>query len=317
MFTMLCVFRSILGFGIGGEYPLSATISSESSDNSVNRIRMTGSVLSMQGFGSLTAACLALLLYTTLFESDDDLVWRLSLGLGAVPAMILLVPRICMTYKPLTYGKVTATEWLQNMKKCVLNLKFLGTAGSWFLFDVTFYANSLFSTAVLSIFHLSIDHDPIEILKMNVYIALMALPGYWVGVYLVGKAWCGLYRLQCLGFIGLTTLYLCMAIWIEDLKSVPGVFLALYGLSFFFSNAGPNVTTFILPTIVFEEDTRATCHGLSAAAGKIGAAIGAAAMAPMLSAYGIGIVLYCCSGVAFLGLILSIICRNYSFTPVF
>lgn len=44
----LTIFRFILGFGIGGEYPLSATVTSESSATS-SRGRSTAAVFSMQG----------------------------------------------------------------------------------------------------------------------------------------------------------------------------------------------------------------------------------------------------------------------------
>jgi PHS family inorganic phosphate transporter-like MFS transporter len=47
VFSSLAAFRFVLGIGIGGEYPLSATITSESSDSS-NRGRMVATVFSMQ-----------------------------------------------------------------------------------------------------------------------------------------------------------------------------------------------------------------------------------------------------------------------------
>lgn len=39
---------------------------------------------------------------------------------------------------------------------------------------------------------------------------------------------------------------------------------------------GPNTTTFIIPAEIYPTDVRATCHGISAAFGKAGAAVGAA-----------------------------------------
>jgi hypothetical protein len=36
---------------------------------------------------------------------------------------------------------------------------------------------------------------------------------------------------------------------------------------------GPNATTWLLPGEVFPTDIRATCHGISAATGKVGALI--------------------------------------------
>lgn len=50
--------------------------------------------------------------------------------------------------------------------------------------------------------------------------------------------------------------------------------MILYGLTFFFSNFGPNTTTFIVPAELFPARFRSTCHGISGASGKVGAIIG-------------------------------------------
>jgi hypothetical protein len=49
--------------------------------------------------------------------------------------------------------------------------------------------------------------------------------------------------------------------------------LALFCLCNFFSNFGPNTTTFIVPGECFPTKYRATAHGISAAAGKTGSII--------------------------------------------
>jgi len=50
----LMIWRFILGIGVGGEYPLSATISAETSSTQ-NRGKNTAMVFSMQGVGSMLA----------------------------------------------------------------------------------------------------------------------------------------------------------------------------------------------------------------------------------------------------------------------
>lgn len=54
----------------------------------------------------------------------------------------------------------------------------------------------------------------------------------------------------------------------------PALFVIFYALLFFFSNFGPNTTTFVIPGEVFPTKYRSTAHGLSAASGKAGALIG-------------------------------------------
>ena len=45
-------------------------------------------------------------------------------------------------------------------------------------------------------------------------------------------------------------------------------FLILYGISYFFTEFGPNMTTFIYPAELFPTDVRTTAHGISAGAGS-------------------------------------------------
>lgn len=56
---------------------------------------------------------------------------------------------------------------------------------------------------------------------------------------------------------------------------MPAAYLVMYGLTFFFQNFGANGTTYIVPSVVYVTEQKATCHGISAAAGKLGAIVGA------------------------------------------
>jgi PHS family inorganic phosphate transporter-like MFS transporter len=56
-------------------------------------------------------------------------------------------------------------------------------------------------------------------------------------------------------------------------RSNADAFVALYCLANFFSNFGPNVTTFIIPGEIFPTRYRSTAHGIAAASGKLGAIV--------------------------------------------
>src|SRR5215475_4240748 len=56
-------WRVIMGIGIGGDYPLSAIITSEFATKK-RRGAMMGSVFAMQGFGILASAIIALIVMT-------------------------------------------------------------------------------------------------------------------------------------------------------------------------------------------------------------------------------------------------------------
>src|SRR2546428_12404662 len=80
----LLIFRFILGLGIGGDYPLSATLMSEYA-NRRDRGKLITMVFSMQGVGLILGPLVAIVLLAS--GLNHDLVWRIMLALGAVPAL--------------------------------------------------------------------------------------------------------------------------------------------------------------------------------------------------------------------------------------
>ena len=64
----------------------------------------------------------------------------------------------------------------------------------------------------------------------------------------------------CFGLIG----------FIPGLTHVIVPFLLIYGISYFFTEFGPNVTTFLIPTEVFGVGERTTGHGIAAGSGQAG-----------------------------------------------
>ena len=89
-YTFLLVSRVVLGIGIGGDYPVSATIMSEYSAKR-SRGRMVGLVFAMQGAGLVVGPLIAALLLNTHVPNGD--IWRVLLGLGAVPGLAVFYLR--------------------------------------------------------------------------------------------------------------------------------------------------------------------------------------------------------------------------------
>jgi PHS family inorganic phosphate transporter-like MFS transporter len=139
----------------------------------------------------------------------------------------------------------------------------------------------------------------------GVLLAMISLPGYALAVALVDRL--GGRRMQLMGFGAMAVLYAALALGLPRLHAGhPLALLLLYGLTFTFCHCGPNTTTFAIPAQAFPPRAKATCHGISAAAGKAGAALGSAAMAPLLRTRGGGLaglaaVLYASAGVAAAG----------------
>ncbi|KAL8003351.1 putative major facilitator, sugar transporter, major facilitator superfamily [Plasmopara halstedii] len=286
----LVVARFILGIGIGGEYPLAASSTAEDATSVANRNQRVALTFSLQGVGSLTAAILGNLIIQALADGEKnenpdsrlETVWRLLFGIGVIPAIVVCYWRVTAeetdAYKAIEERRNAATiiDPLASRARILFIIRhygvsLLGTAGTWFLFDIVFYAQNLFSASILSV--VGVKNASLQVVSAeNAFVALMALPGYFVAVYFINRLGRKIIQLQ--GFAVMTVLFLVLAIFWENIKKKAVLFIILYGLALFFSNFGPNMSTFVMPTEMFPTPIRSTCHGVSAAAGKAGAAIG-------------------------------------------
>ena len=77
---MLIVFRFVLGFGVGGDYPVSAVMVSEYA-NRKDRGKLVGMVFGTQALGLIVGPLVALALLGG--GLGDDTVWRILLGWSA------------------------------------------------------------------------------------------------------------------------------------------------------------------------------------------------------------------------------------------
>ncbi|KAI0060474.1 MFS general substrate transporter [Artomyces pyxidatus] len=99
----LGVWRIILGIGVGADYPMSASVTSERS-NLRKRGTMLAYIFSFQGWGSLigslvtliTLACYKHVMNAKGETSKVDGVWRIVIGLSLVPAFGTLYQRLTL-----------------------------------------------------------------------------------------------------------------------------------------------------------------------------------------------------------------------------
>ncbi|KAH7850460.1 hypothetical protein Vadar_033340 [Vaccinium darrowii] len=310
-------FRFCLGVGIGGDYPLSATIMSEFA-NKRTRGSFIAAVFSMQGLGILVSSTVTMVV-CKIFEAAThrnkdstplaaDLAWRIILMIGAIPACMTLYWRMLMP-ETARYTALVERNVLQaakNMEKvldvplsqiaedaefpspsfplistefcCRHGRDLFSCAVSWFLVDIVFYSQNLFQSVVLEKFLSPTTNAFQEAYEMARFQALFAvcstIPGYWATVIFIDRI--GRVKIQIMGFFFMAMGFFAAGIpyyWYWN-NNRNGGFLFLYGLTFFFSNFGPNTTTFIVPAELFPARFRSTCHGISGASGKVGAIIG-------------------------------------------
>jgi len=161
-------------------------------------------------------------------------------------------------------------------------LHLLGTTTTWFFLDIAFYSQNLFQNDIFTAIKwlppatsMGAIEEVYRIARAQSLIALCStVPGYWFTVYYIDRL--GRFTIQLMGFFFMTVFMLATAVPYNHWKNHNHTaFILLYACTFFFSNFGPNSTTFVVPAEIFPARLRSTCHGISAAAGKAGAIIGA------------------------------------------
>lgn len=300
-YLWLLLSRILVGLGIGGDYPSSAIIASEYAPRN-RRGFLVLLVFAMQAAGLIVGPLMASLLLLT--PLDHAYVWRILLGLGAVPAASVFylrrkieeTPRYLLTQKtPLAVSRVlsdlaglTSNHALPVFKKqSLLQSKWLirlvGTCSAWFFLDVAFYGNSVSSILILKTLNPG-SHLITDTAISAVIFLVCAVPGYFLAAYLIDSI--GRKFLQIFGFLMIAVCYLIIA-FVPQVVDKTVLFITVFGLSFFFVNFGPNSTTFLIPSEIYPTSLRARAHGISAALGKVGAFVGAFFLPHILAAQGL------------------------------
>jgi MFS transporter, PHS family, inorganic phosphate transporter len=155
----LIAFRAILGFGIGGDYPVSATIMSEYAARR-HRGRMVALVFSMQGAGLVVGPLVAIGLLS--MGISQDLTWRIMLAAGAVPALAVFWLRRQIRETPrFLLAQMEAREAAERAARArqatgiggVLAERrllrwLIGASLCWLLFDFVYYGNTIASPMI-------------------------------------------------------------------------------------------------------------------------------------------------------------------------
>jgi PHS family inorganic phosphate transporter-like MFS transporter len=196
---------------------------------------------------------------------------------------------------------------------------------TWFLADIVFYSSNLFQSQIYKTLPDTTKNayqEAFEVAKFQaIFTVCFIIPSYWFTVYFIDRV--GRVKIQTMGFLLMAAVYLAIGIpYIKHWQNHINLgYRALYGLIFFFFIFGPNsTTTFIVPVELFPARFRTTCHGISGAAGKVGAFIGSVGIYGALqvdrkenggpNAVRMTIVLIILAGVCVMGAVVT-----YFFTP--
>ncbi|MCL5972760.1 MAG: MFS transporter [Firmicutes bacterium] len=325
----LLAFRFLLGIGIGADYPISSTYVSEFMPKKI-RGRMLSGAFSFQAIGALFGAAVGLGILMVHPNSD---AWRYMLAIGVIPAVVVMILRTSVPESPrwhmaqghaekaqeitrqLTGKTVTANtveaklNYRELFSKKYIRRTVLATV-PWFLMDIGLYGIGVFTPTILAVMaftgHGNFIHKDILSTQGAVFLDVFLVVGFALSIGLIEK-W-GRIRLQWLGFLGMTAAMVLLAL-IGVPKGSSGITMAVIFLGFalfnIMVNMGPNATTWILPTELFPTSLRASGHGLAAASGKFGAAVGIFLLPVMVKNVGMGPTLAMVAIASFLGLLVT------------
>lgn len=297
---VICYVWSLFfyGVGVGGEYPMTATSGMENAvgsgkistkEDRLHRGRKVTSAFLMQGWGQFLNQ-VVLILLLLIFHSGSgnppysrvsvQWTYRVSFAIPAVGTLWLVYYR--------TYKMRSASKQLQIAKKKqsvtgydskALGMTFsyfgsrvLATAGTWYANDIFFYGNKLFQAQFIAALNPG-DKSVMQNWLWNLVNVGVSLVGYYLASFLIDNKFYGRKWMQIVGFLLDFILFIIPAFDYHYYAEGPGIhsFMAMYFLSSFFNQFGPNSVTFIAAAEVFPTPIRATAHGFSAACGKLGA----------------------------------------------
>ncbi|HEX4195565.1 MAG TPA: MFS transporter, partial [Stellaceae bacterium] len=297
----LIVFRAILGVGIGGDYPVSSTIMAEYAGKKT-RGMMVSLVFAMQAAGLIVGPVLAAALIASGLQ--ENITWRLLLAFGAIPALAVFQMRRNLAETPrylLAAGHhdafhSTAHQILGTQSQAAAAVpqaqpklktsfsegfrvlltsrammrRLIGASLAWFLMDFAYYGNTVSSPMVLKAITPNQSLLWHTLLQLAIF-AIAAMPGYLVAAAMMDRM--GRKSIQILGFAMMAATFAAMAL-IPGIDQLVVPFVIIYGISYFFTEFGPNATTFVYPAEIFPVEGRTTGHGIASAMGKLGGFIG-------------------------------------------
>jgi len=307
IYGTVVAFRFVIGYGLGGVYPLSATKAAES-DDGANSVGRTAWAFFWQGPGMCAPYVAAIVLRACLQSDAQDLQWRLLLGLGALPALLALgllrsdargdAGRDAAAAAAAARARLAGDAKTRRFWK-----RFAGAGGAWFLFDVALYGTTLLGPAIVE--ECFRGRNSIQATAWQQLVGLsFNIPALYLSVELLNRKQCSAKKLQIAGFLLMAGAYALYGV-LDAMDVGPWCLYAAYCFLNFTLSFGPNVTTFVLPAATFDGATRSTMNGFCSALGKVGAVVGTEVLPVLRAEFGLAAVLGACLATSIGGALLT------------
>ncbi|SMD30331.1 MFS transporter [Picrophilus oshimae] len=319
--TFLIVIRFILGLGVGADYVLSPMIMAEHSNSRDRGKTIAFGFGLMWGFGATLAAVVYLLIAPLV---SPDLLWRIVLSAGAMPALAVVYLRRRMPETPRFIARIVGDkDKFINEVKYIANREikingeikdnntfmhyFKRYAGFyitamilWFLYDQIAYSSILFGPSLIA----SGLGIPSDIFQFVMELAF-TIPGGIVAVSLIDRV--GRKPLQVSGFILMGVFLLSFGI-LKDFSLLPAFLgLMLYGMQNFANQYGPGSISAsgMLGVELAPTKIRSQIQSYTVAAGRTGASLSSFVFPYMFIAFGESFAFYYLTALAIIAGILT------------
>ena len=295
-FTYFIIAQTWYGVGVGGEYPMASSSAAERAEAKDRpRGKEVVMVFSNQGMGNLIN-CLVLLVAMNIFgqtghtldKSGSRAVLALMYAVGAS----VCLATVCYLFMHLEESEIFQKHmdesksrlqggmapWLFSRPSLLLYWprQFVASIG-WIANDFAFYGNKLQQHRFIELLYPTAT--PMEKLEWTALNSFIALLGYYAAATLMDSPWYGRRTCQIVGFVALFVFYITIYLSWGDMNADSNLpvgmrwFQALYYLSSFFNQFGPNCTTWLVAGEIFPTQIRTTNHGIASTMGKLGAIV--------------------------------------------
>ncbi|PSK36541.1 hypothetical protein C7M61_004014 [Candidozyma pseudohaemuli] len=277
MFAALTVFRFFLGIGIGAEYPTASVIASEFANQLPvghrNRyfIWFTNSCICL-GYVAAAFVPMVLLWITSTSDRDLHIVWRLTLGIGALFPTVLFFMRRKMkpseSYQKTNLKGVKKFPWLLVIKFYWFRLAIVSIV--WFIYNFSVFSFGLYSSYILDM--LIPGSNLYSTFGWNVLFNVFYLPGTFVGAFFTD--YFGPRLTMAFGLFVQAIIGYSMTGSFDSLKTKIAGFVVVFGIFTSFGEIGPGNNVGCLASKTSATAIRGQYYGIAAAWGKVGGFVG-------------------------------------------
>ncbi|CBQ72096.1 related to GIT1-Glycerophosphoinositol transporter also able to mediate low-affinity phosphate transport [Sporisorium reilianum SRZ2] len=279
LFAALSAYRFIMGIAIGAEYPSGSVAASENTEGEgVNKGRQQMWFIiatnTMIDLGFVIAVFVAYILLLIFGMNHLQWVWRLTLGLGALPPLIVFFFRMGMhepehfrknaIKKNVPYWLIFKRYWVRLLAVCL----------AWFCYDYVSYPSSIYSSIIIKQLNPTAGASDYTVLKRSLAYSTALncfyLPGTIIGALIADKL--GPRYTMILGLVCQSASAFAMGGAFGSIRDSLGKTVVLYGLFLAFGELGPGNNLGLLASKACgPAAVRGTFYGIAAAIGKVGA----------------------------------------------